>query len=411
MNKYAVTALTVVAGVLLMLAGTARFFTGDDGAFIKVGFVYIGDTGTAYTNNFFRAQMELEDALGGRVQTVAKFNIADDDSCERALQDLVDAGCNLIISTSYGFGEATKRCAAQNPAVQFCHATGDTANTAPLLPNFHNFMGTIYEGRYVSGVVAGMKLRELIDSGAVPPSAAKVGYVGAFPFAEVISGYTAFFLGVRSVVPHATMTVRYTDTWSNYVTEKRCAELLIADGCVIISQHSDTTGSAIACEEASVKRGKTVFHVGYNQSMTDVAPTTSLVSCRTNWSPYVIAAAQAVLKGKRIERVAKTALKGNDAAAGFDRQWVELIGLNQLIAADGTQAEVERLIRRFKSGSQTVFAGSYIGANPADSADVWDLRTPFRENAHRSAPSFCYVLKDVIEVKQAREQREKSKSF
>ena len=399
-NKYAVTAITVILGIAAVFFGKKIFLKDYSGNKVKAGFVYIGDAGTAYTNNFIRAQTELEEALQDKVETVAKYNILEK-ACDQAIYDLIKQKCNIIFTTSYGYSQSAKRIAGEHPEVQFCQATGDQANVEPVLANFHNFMGTIYQGRYVSGVVAGMKLLELIRAGKIARSQAKIGYVAAFPFAEVISGYTAFFLGARSVVPECAMTVRYTDTWSNYVIEKKCAETLIyQDGCAIVSQHSDTTGPAIACEEASAKRGKIVYHVGYNQSMVDVAPTTSLVSCRIDWAPYIIAATQAVLKNKRIESVVKTKIKGNDAGAGFDKNWIEMIGLNKLIAADGTQEEMERIIKQFKNDSIEVFAGGYIGENPFDKKDIWDLRKPFHENANRSAPSFGYVLRDVIEVKQ-----------
>ena len=399
-NKYLLTALTSLVAVAVMFAAT-KMHSRSGVEQIAVGFVYIGDRGTAYTNNFFRAQVELEDALGGRVRTIAKFNIKDSGGeCEKAIESLVSDGCSLIFTTSYGYGEATKKMAQKYPAVQFCHASGDTANKEPVLANFHNFMGKIYEGRYVSGVVAGLKMRELIDSGKIRRSGAKIGYVAAFPYPEVISGYTAFFLGVRSVVGEAEMTVRYTNTWGNHVIEKKTAEKLIEEGCVIVSQHSDTTGSAIACEEESSKRGKTVFHVGYNQSMSDVAPTTSLVSSRINWTPYVVAASEAVLAGKRIESTVKTDLHGNDAAAEFADGWVEVIGLNRLIAADGTEEEIGRTVRLFKDKRLSVFSGNYTGVNPFDAGDTWDLREPFTENETASAPQFRYVLRDVITVEE-----------
>ena len=400
-NKYVLTVLTVIFGITVMFLPQRCIFKTKTLDQLKVGFVYIGDTATAYTNNFYRSQIELEDALGAKVQTVAKFNIKDfDDSCEKALEDLVAQGCKLIFTTSYGYGEATKLMALKYPGVQFCHASGEMANQAPVLPNFHNFMGQIYEGRYVSGVVAGMKLRELILQGKLKRSAAKIGYVGAYPYPEVISGYTAFFLGVKSIVNEVQMSVRYTNTWSNHIIEKKAAEKLIEEGCVIISQHSDTTGPAIACEEASIKKGKTVFHVGYNQSMTDVAPTTSLVSSRINWTPYVVDAAQATISGKRIESVVKSHLKGNDACAGFDKDWIEILGLNRIIAARGTEEEITRVKNNFKNGKVVVFSGNYVGENPNDTEDLWDLRTPFIENETTSAPRFCYVLRDFIKVEE-----------
>ena len=395
MNKYITTFLTVCVIIGALFFGTKIFRNDYSARKIKVGFVYIGDTGTAYTNNFFRAQMELEDAMEKNVQTVAKFNITDD-ACEEALSDLISQGCTLIFTTSYGYEGTTKRIAEKNPSVQFCQATGENAHSEPFVPNYHNFMGNIFEGRYISGVVAGMKLLDLLEQNKISRDNAKIGYVAAFPYPEVISGYTAFFLGVRSVVSDTKMKVLYTNTWSNHIAEKKYTESLIDDGCVIISQHSDTTGPAIACEEASSKRGKTVFHVGYNQSMADVAPTTSLVSSRINWTPYVINATKAVLEGKKIEKALRSTLPGNDTGGGIGAGWVEIIGLNHLIAAKGTELEIERISRQLKTGDLEVFRGNYIGINPFDESDVWDLRRPFAENATQSAPRFHYVLKDVI---------------
>lgn len=399
-SKYFITVCTVIFGIAVMFLPQNCIFKPNTISHLKVGFVYIGDTATAYTNNFYRSQLELEDALGSKVQTVAKFNIKEyGDSCEKAIEDLINQGCELIISTSYGYGQATKNMASKYPEVQFCHATGNLANEAPVLPNFHNFMGRIYEGRYTAGVVAGMKLRELILHGRLKLSDAKIGYVAAYPYPEVISGYTAFFLGVKSIVNEVQMSVSYTNTWSNHIIERKAAEKLIEEGCVIISQHSDTTGPAIACEEASIKKGKTVFHVGYNQSMTDVAPTTSLVSCRINWTPYIIAAAQAVIDGKRIESVVKSNLKGNDSSAGFDKDWIEILGLNGIIAAKGTQEEIQRVKNQFADGKISVFSGNFIGVNIYNVDDVRDFKTPFIENETSSAPKFCYILRDFITVK------------
>ena len=400
-NKYVITLLSAILGIGLMFLGTKVLNRSAATTSLKVGFIYIGDKVTAYTNNFIRSQIELESALGDKVQTIAKYNIPEDDEeCTSAIEDLVHQGCNLIFTTSYGFMDSTKKMAKKYPQVQFCQATGDNANAAPVLSNYHTFMGTIYEGRYISGIVAGLKLQELIAQGKVKRTAAKIGYIAAFPYAEVISGYTAFFLGVRSIVGEAEMSVIYTNTWSNHVIEKKTAEKLIEEGCVIISQHSDTTGPAIACEEASTKRGKTVFHVGYNQSMTDVAPTTSLVSCRINWTPYILGASQAILKGLPIEKYLKSTLNGNDTGFGFDKNWVEIIGLNRLLAAKGTQEEIEKALRLLKSKNTSIFRGNYVGVNPFDSDDIWDLKTPFIENQNSSAPQFHYVLNDVITVEE-----------
>ena len=399
LNKYVITTITSLFFVLLMFFGVQLFSKNEMEEVLKVGFIYNADTATAYTNNFARTQTELEDYFGDKIKVYAKYNLGEvEANVGDAIEYFVVQGCRLIFAVSYGHGAVVKKMAEKYPQVHFCHATGDLADTEPVLPNYHAFMGRLHEGRYVCGIIAGMKLEELINQGKIKRSEAKIGYVGAFSYAEVISGYTAFFLGVRSIIPEAQMLVRYTGTWSNHVIEKKCAEGLINEGCVIISQHSDTAGPAIACEEASVKGGKTVFHVGYNQSMIDVAPTTSLVSSRINWTPYMMGAVQALLEGKEIEKVVKSPYKGTDAAAGFDRSWIEIIGINRLILAEGTLEEVEKIVSRFKNDGISVFQGNYTGVNPFDESDTWDLRKPFIECEKRSAPSFCYVLKDVIEV-------------
>ena len=395
--KYLIVAVTTFFVIGILHVGLRLFYKDYSTKKIKVGFVYIGDASTSYTNNFCRSQQELEDAFPDNVITIAKYNIPEN-NCEAAIEDLIQSGCDMIFGTSYGYGEVMKKNAAKHPKIQFCQATCTDANEEPVLPNYHNCMGTIYQGRYISGIVAGMKLRELIDQKKLEPVEAKIGYVAAFPYAEVISGYTAFFLGVRSYVPEAVMLVRYTDTWSNTATERKVAEQLIDEGCVVISQHSDTTGPAVACEMASTKYGKLVFHVGYNQSMTDIAPTTSLVSTRINWTPYIIAAAEAVIKERKIESFVRGAVFGNDVAAGFDYGWCEMVGLNNLIVSTGTKEEIENKIKQFKNKSIQVFKGNYIGVNPFDPTDTYDLRKPFIENASQSAPAFNYILKDVVTV-------------
>ncbi len=396
-KKYLITAITAVITVCILRIGMRFLYTDYTQKNIKVGFVYIGDSSTPYTNNFVRSQLELEKAFPQNIATISKYNIPEE-NCEPAIRDLISNGCDLIFGTSYGYGDVMKKLAGEFPKVQFCQATCSNANEEPVLQNYHNFMGTIYQGRYISGIVTGMKLKNLIEQGRITPDQAKIGYVAAFPFAEVISGYTAFFLGVRSVVKESVMSVSYTNTWGNTTTERKLAERLINEGCVIIAQHSDTTGPAIACETASTRDGKLVYHVGYNQTMTDVAPTTSLISTRINWTPYFISATEAVIKGKKIESMVKADVFGNDAAAGFENGWCEMIGLNKLIAADGTKEEIDAKIKQFKTKGILVFQGDYVGVNPFDESDTYNLNNPYIENACQSAPAFNYILKDVITV-------------
>lgn len=392
--------LTVVTAlaVICIFAVVSLFGVEDDESSrtIKVGFVYDGDESAPYTYNFIKAQKAIDDYdFGGRVTTIAKSNIPEEKG-EEAIKELIEEGCDLIFTTSYGYQFSAKDIAKEYPDIQFCQATGDNAVDEPL-PNYHTFMGEIYQGRYITGIVAGLKLKEMIDNGVITSSQAKLGYVGAFPYAEVISGYTAFILGVRSIVPEAVMEVRYTDTWTSYTLEKKCAEELINDGCVIISQHSDTIGPAAACE-AAADQGKTVYHVGYNQSMIDVAPTTTLVSSRIDWSQYIFEAVGAVLAEDKIEDHVSGNIHGNDVGAGFEQDWVQVLEINNLIAADGTEDAVNEAIDKFKKNQLKVFAGDYVGVNPEDPNDTIDLNNGYDENKELSAPSFHYILKDVIEV-------------
>ena len=390
-----VAVISAVAVIAAVVGIRLTYFTEEEAQQIKVGFVYVDDESTAYTYNFLRAQNAVDAAFDSQVETIAKYNVPEGKETV-ALQELADAGCELIFTTSYGYGEGTKKFAADHPEIQFCQATCNDANTEPVLENYHNFMGEIYQGRYVSGVVAGLKLQELIEEGLLTPDEAKIGYVGAYPYAEVISGYTAFFLGVRSIVPEAVMTVKYTNSWNDYMLEKKYAEQLIKEGCVIISQHSDTAGPAVACEQTDSTQ--MVFLVGYNQSMSDVAPTTYLTGCKINWAPYILAAVGAVLEGKKIEECANGTVHGQDVSAGFDQGWVEMLELNRVVAPIGTQKKIDETIEAFHQGKIHVFQGNYIGVNPYDESDTYDLNQGYEENADSSAPSFGYVLKDVITI-------------
>ena len=394
-HVYKITIISAVAVILIAFGINYLFRDKNPDKIVKVGFVYVGDASTAYTNNFVKAQESIESKYDEQIETIAKYNVAED-AVEEALKELVAEDCELIFTTSFGYGEKTKEFARNYPEIQFCQATCSNANEEPILKNYHTFMGNIYQGRYISGVVAGLKLKELIANGEIMPEQAKAGYVGAYPYAEVISGYTAFFLGIRSVVPEATMTVRYTNTWGNHLLEKECAKELIEEGCVIISQHSDTSGPAAACEETD--RSQVVYYVSYNESMGDIAPTTYLTGSKINWEGYITQAVGAVLSGKDIEKCVKGTVNGNDVGAGFENDWVRMLEINEFTVAEGTQEQVDKLIRGFQQNKIQVFQGAYTGVNPYDPSDTIDLRDGYRENEKSSAPTFHYVLDDVITV-------------
>ena len=228
-HKYLIT--LICALISIGVAFGIHFFAGEKGSEkrIKAGFIYVGDAGDAYTNNFLKAQLEIEKQFSEQVEIIAKYNVPED-TVEPALIELVRAECDIIFTTSYGYGEKAKEYAAAYPEIQFCAATCSNADEEPYLSNYHTFMGNIYEGRYVSGVVAGMKLKELIEDGKITAEQAKIGYIAAFPYAEVISGYTAFFLGVRSEVPEAVMTVKYTIKAFQLLLLKNAIQKLLNSG-------------------------------------------------------------------------------------------------------------------------------------------------------------------------------------
>lgn len=383
------------AFVLLFAALLLHSAFQKDTKHIKVGYIFVGDEMTPYTDNFIKAAEHVQGLYGDQIETIFKYNVAEE-GIEEPLQDLVDEKCDFIITTSYGYGPYVKEMAKKHPEIEFCSATCDNANQEPVLSNFHNCMGEIYQGRYICGVVAGMKLKEMINKKIISAEDVKVGYVAAFPYAEVISGYTAFFLGVRSVVPEATMLVKYTNTWSNYSVEKRVATELIDQGCILISQHSDTTGPAVACENAV--SDIPIYHVGYNQSMTEIAPTRSLVSCCVDYSMYFEQAIKAVLDEKKIETVVDADTTLQDTYAGIDKGWVQILDINEAIVADRTETVMKQLEADFNAGKIHVFQGDYTGTDPFDETDKIDLSSEYIENEKSSSPTFHYVLDDVITI-------------
>ena len=393
--KRAVWTILICAAVLLIAALATGYWTRvPDSGTLRVGFLYSEDESTPYTANFVQAQRLLEETYGNRVEVHFCSNVLSRDA-ERPLRDLVRAGCRIIFINMDSDIPIT--VARDEPDVSFCQVSLPDVSIEGAPENYHTFNGEICQARYVSGVVAGLKLRQLLDEGTLRPDQALVGFVGANASAEVISGYTAFLLGIRSVAPEAVMRVRYTGSWGNYTAEKEATRRLIEEGCVIIAQHVNTSASAAACEEA-VAAGRQVYHVGYHQSMMDIAPSCALVSLRTNWAPYMLQAVQAVLDGKTIEQAVTARAHGRDLSAGFEAGWVELLELNRFLAAEGTEARVAREIEDMKKGRTKIFAGPYTGVNPRNAGDVIDLSDGIAENQNSSNPSFCYVLKDIITV-------------
>ena len=395
MKKPWIWTAAVCAAVLLAASVLTGFWNvRPGGGTLRVGFVYAEDESTPYTANFVQAQRALEEAYGDRVETMYRSNVLSRDA-EQPMRELIREGCRILfINTDTDIPIILAR---EYPEVQFCQVSLPGISMDGTPENYHTFNGEIYQARYVSGIVAGMKLRQLLDSGALRPEDAAVGYVGANSSTEVVSGYTAFLLGVRSVAPEAIMRVRYTGSWGNYIAEKEQTRKLIEEGCVIIAQHVNTMAPAAVCEEYTAA-GHTVYHVGYHQSMMDVAPSCALVSIRTNWAPYILEAVQAVMNSESIEATVQAHAHGRDMSAGFESGWVELLELNRFIAAEGTAEKVNKAIENLKKGRIRVFSGNYTGVNPRSPSDTIDLRNGYAENQNSSLPSFHYILKDCIIV-------------
>lgn len=391
---YITTALTCLA-ILAAFIGCFRLLNiSGSRDHLVIGFIYDNDESTPYTYNFSLAKDAVEKQYGERVEILTCSNVLDEEM-EEPLREMAEKGCDIIFFN--GYSELVMKLAAEYPDTQFCQTSYMDMTGVSVPANYHTFKGEAYQGRYVSGIAAGMKIRQMIEEGTITEDEATVGFVAAFPTSEVISGYTAFLLGVRSVVPTATMRVKYTETWSSYAQEKSAAQQLIGDGCVILSQYTDTIGPAIACEETLQERE--VYFVGFHQSMSEVAPGTSLVTARICWEQYVLAAVKAVMTNKSIESVVSGQVRGNDAFAGFEEDWVEMEDLNLQVAAPGTQEAMDRAMEQFRAGkTDFVFQGDYIGINPDDPSDTLDLKNGYTENEKTSYPLFHYVLKDVITI-------------
>lgn len=353
---------------------------------LKVGFIFVGDENEGYTAAHYNGAKEMQAALGlSDDQIIYKWNIPEDETCYDAAVDLADQGCQIVFANSFGHESYMLQAAQEFPDVQFCHATGYQAAGSGLT-NLHNFFTSVYESRYVSGVVAGMKLNEMIADGTITEDTTKIGYVGAYPYAEVISGFTSFFLGVRSVCPSATMEVKYTNSWASFDLEKECAESLIADGCVLISQHADTTGAPTACEAAGVPV------VGYNISMIETAPNTALTSASIDWAPYYEFATKSVLDGTAIPA---------DWCQGYSEGADKITELNEGVVAEGTAekvAEVEAAIidgslKVFDTATWTVNGQTYTEADSEYISDGY-----FHESETASAPAFAFIIDGITAV-------------
>ena len=370
----------------------------DDVKTVKVGLVCIGDENDqGYTYNFIRgkdAATETLAAKGINVEWLVKWNIGEDSGCEDANIELAEAGCQLIINNSFGFEDYMLKVAPNYPDVQFIACTNQ-ASWCDDLPNTHNAFANIYEGRYLAGVVAGMKLNEMIEEGKITEDEAVIGYVGAFSFAEVISGMTAYYLGARSICPSATMKVQFTGSWSDATEEANAASALIDAGCVLLSQHADNS------TPATTAQSKGAFFTSYNNDMISVAPEAVLVGTRIDWGVYFAEIIEDIANGTEIPQ---------DWSKGIADGAVVLTPLNEAIAAPGTAEKIAEVEAGLKDGSIKVFDTSKFTVNGEPLTQAFALDTDgdftpdseeavidgaFAESFYQSAPYFAIQIDGI----------------
>ena len=405
MKKFLALILALVMALSLVACGggndTPNTDDGNDaeGAKVKVGFITLHDENSTYDKNFIDAAKEACANLGlvENEDYFIKTNVGETEQCAEVAADLVDAGCNIIFADSFGHEPYMIEVAKANPEVQFCHSTGTRAHTEGL-DNYHNAFASIYEGRYLAGIAAGMKLNEMIEAGEFTAEEAKMGYVGAFTYAEVVSGYTSFYLGAKSVCPTVTMDVTFTGSGYDETLEKERAEKLIQGGCKLISQHADSLGAPTACENAGIP------NVSYNGSTKEAAPNTYIISSRINWAPYYEYAIQCVIDGKAIDA---------DWTGTLATGSVVLTELNTDVAAAGTAEAIEAATAKLENGEIHVFdCSTFTVKGEALTSYMADVNTDadytpdtevvhdgyFSESEFRSAPYFDLEIDGITRL-------------
>ena len=386
---FAVGMLAACGGGESAPAGSGAAPAGGAAGDFKAGLICLHDENSTYDLNFINAFKEACEDMGlveGESYFI-KTNKGENEEAYQAACELVDQGCNIVFADSFGHEDYILQAAMENPDVQFCHATGTKAHTE-LVENYHNAFASIYEGRYLAGVAAGMKLNQMIEEGKITADKAVMGYVGAYPYAEVKSGYTSFYLGAKSVCPTATMQVTFTNSWYDETLEKTGAQTLIDKGCVLISQHADSMGAPTACEAAGVP------NVSYNGSTVQACPNTFIVSSRIDWAPYFTYAMEATKNGEAIDY---------DWVGTIDTGSVVLTEVNEAAAAPGTAEAIEAAKADLVAGNIQVFdtknftvGGQALTSYQADVDDMGDFQPEteviengiFKESYFRSAPYF-----------------------
>ena len=384
----------IVALLLTLVMCLAAAFSLADGIAkenIKLGVILLHDELSTYDLNFMNGAREAIEKLGLSEDQLVFYRTKPESAvCAEAAEEAIeDDGCNLVFFDSFGHQYYTDDVVAAHPEVQFFHATGDLAHLKSF-DNLQNAFATIYEGRYLAGIAAGMKLNEMKEAGKLKGDVPMMGYVGAYTYAEVISGYTSFYLGAKSVCPDVQMKVQFTGSWYDEKEEKAAAEALIQAGCDLISQHADSMGAPTACEDAGVP------NVCYNISTQKACPNTYLIYSRINWEPYFEYIISKAIAGEDIEVDWVGDMPGNS---------VIVTDLNTNVAAAGTQEAIDAAKAQLIAGTRHVFDistftvdGKQLDESWRPDAEYTDSAFPegvsvvsdgyFHESMYRSAPYF-----------------------
>ena len=403
MKKFLALLLALVMALSLVACGdepapaggSSAGGNGADHSDFKIGVILLHDENSGYDMAHIEGIKTAMANLGlSEDQATWYYSIPEDETCKDKAVDLAADGCDIVFSDSFGHQSYMQDAAKDYPDTIFVSCTGDSAAKSGL-SNFKNMFPYTYESRYVSGVVAGMKLKELMDAGTVTDP--YVGYVGAYPYAEVVCGYTAFFLGIRSIVPDAHMDVQYTNSWYDLTGEGEAANALMAKGCVIIGQHADSTGAPSAVQ-AELDKGKAVYSVGYNVDMLSVAPQAALTSAQNVWAALYTNVLEKALNGEEIPA---------DTAMGYADGATAISALGES-CAEGTQEKVEEVWAAIKDGSLKVFDTSTFtvgGENLTSYTDAYGMDGAecikdgaFEESVIRSAPYFDLRIDGINEL-------------
>lgn len=393
--KNKIIVLCIILTMIVGLVGCGNTATAPkENDKIKVGFIYLHDEQSTYDLNFMESAQKACEACGA--ECINKVNIPEGGECYETAMSLVDMGCDIVFADSFGHEDYMIQAALDAPNVQFCHATGTKAHTT-CLPNFHNAFATIYEGRFLSGVAAGLKLCEMLEAGEITEDELLIGYIGAHPYAEVISGYTAFYLGAKYIVPEVKMKVQFTGSWYDEALEKEAANSLINQGCKLISQHADSMGAPSACENAGVP------NVSYNGSTIQACPNTFIVSSKIDWTPYFEYIINCVKNNTPID---------TDWVGTIQTNSVRMTDINHNVVSTNVEEYFNSIISQFNSGELHVFDINNFTVNgekltsymaDVDTDDAFEPDTEvisdgyFHESEYRSAPYFDLHI-DGIEI-------------